>query len=56
MPGGKKQPKSQAQMRMAYATLHGAKTGMPKSVAREFARGNSGKKMSRLPRRRKSSR
>ena len=45
--------KSKAQSRLMQATAHGAKTGVPKSVAKEFVAADKGKKVSKLPEKKK---
>ena len=46
--------KSKAQQRLMYATAGGAKTGVPKQVAKEYIEATPKKAMKQLPERRKS--
>jgi len=46
--------KSKAQQRLMYATAGGAKTGVPKQVAKEYIEATPKKVMKQLPERRKS--
>ena len=41
--------KSKAQQRLMYATAGGAKTGIPKKVAKEYIEATPAKAMARLP-------
>lgn len=46
--------KSKAQQRLMYATAAGAKTGVPKKVAKEYIAATPKGSMKRLPERRKA--
>jgi hypothetical protein len=48
--------KSKAQQRLMYATAQGAKTGVPKKVAKEYIEATPAKAYKKLPARRMASR